>query len=203
MQKLIVLVVGAVWLAVLVPPMLRSRGESRPNSSVDHFRRNLAVLQKSAPGSVNPLRSMGRPLAGPKPGLQNAYARAAMRRNPTDPRLRRSGFEQARPLESWEHADERDHSAPLQRRSEARAARPSHREVTRRKREQVVRILVTLSAASAVLAALSKSTKLVYLCAVCVLSLIGYCAMLLRMRREPSGHSGYGQYATDGYRRPY
>jgi hypothetical protein len=199
MQKLIVLVVGAVWLAVLVPPMLRSRGEGRPNSSVDHFRRNLAILQKSAPARVNPLQSMSRPLAGNKPGLQNAYARAAMRRNPTDPRLRRSGFEQARPLEDHEG---RDQSAPLQRRSEARAERPSHREATRRRREQIVRMLVTLSAGSAVLAALSKSTKLVYLCAMCVLALLGYCAMLLRLRREGGAYAA-GGYAADGYRRPY
>lgn len=211
MQKLIVLVVGAVWLAVLLPPMLRSRGEGRPNSSVDHFRRNLAVLQKSAPARVHPLQSMSRPLAGSRPGLpgapgarqsmQGAYARAAMRRNPTDPRLRRSGFDQQRAFDSHEQFDERDHSAPLQRRSDARSQRPSHREARRRKREQIVRILVTLSAASAILAALSHSTKLVYLCAVCILTLLGYCAMLLRMRRDAGAYGN--AYATDGYRRPY
>ena len=48
---------------------------------------------------------------------------------------------------------------------------------------------------------LSHSTKLVYLCAVCILTLLGYCAMLLRMRREAGVYSN--AYATDGYRRPY
>lgn len=74
MQKLILLVVAAAWFAVLVPPLLRSRMERRPGSSVTDFRRQLSTLQRSAPvhrGAV-PVRMMARPLvpAGTRPVLR-------------------------------------------------------------------------------------------------------------------------------------
>ncbi|MEY4372885.1 MAG: hypothetical protein RL219_1654 [Actinomycetota bacterium] len=198
MQTLVLLVVGAIWLVVLVPPLLRNRGESRPTSSVDHFRRNLAVLQQSAPPRINPLQSMGRPLTGTRQGLSSAYARAALKRTPTDPRLRRADLplerrdinlvaaQPARPVR-------RDDTSPLERRDDTRAV--SRREMLRRRREQTVRMLFTLSVTTAVLAFLAKSPALIYACAICVLSLFGYCAMLLRRRREAD------LYAAQAYRR--
>jgi len=74
MQKLILLVVAAAWFAVLVPPLLRSRFERRPGSSVTDFRRQLSTLQRSGPvqRSVVPVRMMARPLvpAGQRPALR-------------------------------------------------------------------------------------------------------------------------------------
>jgi len=204
MQKLILLIVGATWLVVLVPPLLRSRGENRPTSSVDLFRRNLAVLQQSAPPRINPLQSMGRPLTGSRQGLTNAYGRAAMKRNPTDPRLRRIDAPLARrdgisapanytsPSGARTHHSE-DATAPLQRRSETRAT--SHHQMMRRRREQTVRTLFVFSIATAVLAFLAKSPALIYVCALGVLALFGYCAKLLRLRREAE------LYAAQGYSR--
>ena len=204
MQKLILLIVGATWLVVLLPPFLRSRGENRPTSSVDHFRRNLAVLQQSAPPRMNPLQSMGRPLAGGRQGLTDAYSRAALKRNPTDPRLRRTDVPLARrdgvsvtvnrpgaPL-GRVHQPE-DATAPLQRRSETRSI--GRHEMMRRRREQTVRTLVVFSIATAVLAFLAKSPALIYVCALSVLALFGYCAKLLRLRREAE------LYAAQGYSR--
>jgi hypothetical protein len=64
MAKLVLLVVGAAWAAVLLPPMLRSRVDNRPNSSVTDFRRQLSKLQATAaPHHRNSMRAMGRPLA--------------------------------------------------------------------------------------------------------------------------------------------
>lgn len=204
MQKLILLIVGAAWLVVLVPPLLRSRGENRPTSSVDLFRRNLAVLQQSAPPRINPLQSMGRPLTGGRQGLTNAYTRAAMKRNPTDPRLRRIDAPLPRrdgitaptnhTAASGAHTHHsEDATAPLQRRSETRAT--SHHQLMRRRREQTVRTLFVFSIATAVLAFLAKSPALIYVCALGVLALFGYCAKLLRLRREAE------LYAAQGYSR--
>lgn len=204
MQRLVLLIVGATWLVVLVPPLLRSRGENRPTSSVDLFRRNLAVLQQSAPPRINPLQSMGRPLTGGRQGLTNAYARAAMKRNPTDPRLRRTDAPLARrdgisaPTNHTAASGTRTHhsedaTAPLQRRSETRAT--SRHQLMRRRREQTVRTLFVFSIASAVLAFLAKSPALIYVCALSVLALFGYCAKLLRLRREAE------LYAAQGYSR--
>ena len=187
MQKLVLLVVGAVWLAVLVPPLLRSRGESRPNSSVDHFRRHLAILQKTTPSRLHSMQSMARPLAGGSPGTAGSYTRAAMRRSPSDPRLRRSNYGAAMSGHDT-HA-----TAQLQRRSQSHPR--SHRALLRRRREQVVRVLVFLSTTSAILAFLAKSPMLIYACAFSTLSLIGYCAMLLRLRRDAE------LYAMDRWQR--
>ena len=71
MQQLIILVVAAAWVAVLIPPMLRSRVDNRPNSSVTDFRRQLNRLQSSTPqrGGV---RYMGRGLAQSSPLARQA-----------------------------------------------------------------------------------------------------------------------------------
>jgi hypothetical protein len=194
MQKVVLLIVGATWLAVLVPPLLRSRGQNRPTSSVDHFRRNLAVLQQSAPQRINPLQSIGRPLTGGRPSLSDAYARAAMKRNPTDPRLRRTEVPLARRADLMAPAHiQAVRPGALQRRSETRAL--SRHALLRRRREQTVRTLLVLSISTALLALLAKSPGLVYVCALCVLSLFAYCAKLLRLRREAE------VYAAQGYRR--
>jgi len=67
-SRLVLIVVAAAWAAVLLPPLLRSRMESRPDTSVSSFRRQLTSLQRSTP-AMSPMRSMARPLAGsPRPG---------------------------------------------------------------------------------------------------------------------------------------
>lgn len=69
MGKIILLVIVAAWGAVLVPPLLRGRQDSRPGSSVMDFRRQLSTLQRSdSLRHGSPMRSMSRPLA-PSPGI--------------------------------------------------------------------------------------------------------------------------------------
>src|SRR5829696_2632740 len=63
MGQLVLLVVAAAWAAVLVPPLLRSRIENRPNSSVSDFRDQLSSLQRAMPARGVAMRSMARPLA--------------------------------------------------------------------------------------------------------------------------------------------
>ncbi len=63
MAKLVLLVVAAAWAAVLIPPMLRSRVDNRPNSSVTDFRRQLSTLQGTATNGRGGMRTIGRPLA--------------------------------------------------------------------------------------------------------------------------------------------
>ena len=82
MAQLILLVVAAAWLAVLIPPMLRSRVENRPNSSVTDFRRQLTKLQHTATPPRRAVRGMGRPLA-PSP-----LSRPAAAGRPGQPTLR-------------------------------------------------------------------------------------------------------------------
>ena len=63
MGQLVLLVVAAAWAAVLVPPLLRSRIENRPNSSVTDFANQLSSLQRAMPPRGVAMRSMARPLA--------------------------------------------------------------------------------------------------------------------------------------------
>lgn len=82
MAQLILLVVAAAWLAVLIPPMLRSRVENRPNSSVTDFRRQLTKLQHTATPPRGAVRTMGRPLA------QSPLSRPVANGRPGQPTLR-------------------------------------------------------------------------------------------------------------------
>lgn len=82
MAQLILLVVAAAWLAVLIPPMLRSRVENRPNSSVTDFRRQLTKLQNTATPPRGAVRAMGRPLA------QSPLSRPVAVGRPGQPQLR-------------------------------------------------------------------------------------------------------------------
>ena len=85
MGELVLLVVAAAWAAVLIPPLLRSRIENRPNSSVTDFRRQLNKLQGAVPHRAGgPMRGIARPLAqsplqrpaaGGRPGVQPAQLR--------------------------------------------------------------------------------------------------------------------------------
>ena len=63
---MIVLILTLMWGVVLVPPLLRSRNEGRPSSSVVSFRRQLSTLQRTGPSTIGrmPARSAGRN-AGP------------------------------------------------------------------------------------------------------------------------------------------
>ena len=92
MGELVLLAVAAAWAAVLIPPLLRSRIENRPNSSVTDFRRQLNRLQSTVPSRASgPMRGMARPLAqsplqrpaaAGRPGMQAAQLRRGGGRPP-------------------------------------------------------------------------------------------------------------------------
>ena len=68
MSKLILLIVGAAWMAVLLPPVVRARLNGSPSNSVNDFRRQLYSLENSGPRRPqNQLRGMARPLAPSSP----------------------------------------------------------------------------------------------------------------------------------------
>ena len=149
MSKIVLLVVGAAWAAVLLPPLLRSRVDNRPNSSVVDFRRRLSTLQRTVPArSVSPLRSMARPLVqspariGPRShgGVPGAVRIADVSRPPAAPanvaRLQRrtadATVRQHRPVASARRA-------PVTPARRTAAARPSTaRERVRQRRQNVL-----------------------------------------------------------------
>lgn len=47
---LVLVILAVIWAAVLVPPYLQSRRETRPGDSIATFRTQLSVLERTTPG---------------------------------------------------------------------------------------------------------------------------------------------------------
>jgi hypothetical protein len=202
MGELVLLVVAAAWAAVLIPPLLRSRIENRPNSSVTDFRRQLNKLQSTVPSRANgPMRGMARPLA-PSPLQRPA---AGGRPGAAPPQMRRAGggtrSHGGRAAQSATLAPARDtvprrrsHGDPTggQPRPQQRGHRQAHvarhqlsgSEVMRRRRSNMMFMLVVASAATLFLAATTKSTAMLYLFAASFLALCGYLYLLSQARQR-------------------
>jgi hypothetical protein len=54
----VLLVLAVIWAAVLVPPFVRARSESRPADSIGNFRRQLYVLERTGPVVVPAANSL-------------------------------------------------------------------------------------------------------------------------------------------------
>jgi hypothetical protein len=196
MAQLVLLVVAAAWAAVLIPPMLRSRVDNRPSSSVTDFRRQLSTLQ----GTSNPrMRTIGRPLA-PSPLQRPAAAgrpgqphhRQAALHGSTSTRSRAGAprqTEQAtfRTHGGGDHAHRQTHMARPHR---AAAPASSPRTETRRRRSNVLFVLIVTTACTLFLAATSSSTVMLYVFALSFLALCGYVYLLAQLRQRES--SGWG-----------
>lgn len=206
MAKLVLLVVAAAWAAVLLPPMLRSRVENRPNSSVTDFRRQLSTLQSTSMPSRGGLRTIGRPLAqsplqrpaaAGRPG-QPAHAhhrQASLHSGVTSTPQRAS-----RSIEARNQPQFRSHGDPtgghhrqthMDRQATAsRAQRPREGSDVRRRRTNVLFLLVISTACTLFLAATTASTVMLYVFALSFLALCGYVYLLAQLRqREVSGWS--------------
>jgi len=95
----VLLILAALWAALLVPPYLRNRAENRPADSIGDFRHQLRVLQRTGPSSVAPANRLFGPApsvppyapyaAGFRPaGLGRPMSSAAMRRRAQQRRRR-------------------------------------------------------------------------------------------------------------------
>lgn len=192
MSQVILLIVGAMWAAVLLPPLLRSKID-RPQSSVDVFRRQLHTLQNGAPQrggyrqpvsyprGAAPMRAMSRPFA-PAP---------TQRRQPSI----RSAAPQAPGVRS--HHNTLSAGIPRSAGMQSAAAYGmSPRELVRRRRQNVFYAVLSANAASLFLAFTTGSTLMIYVFALAFLGLIGYCYMLAQMRQQQVSR----QYRRSYYR---
>jgi hypothetical protein len=154
MQPVVLLAVAAVWAAVIIPPLLRSREQNRPNSSVTDFRRQLSTLQRSVPTrTMVPMRGMARPLTQAPP---------AGRMHGHPGQVRRV-------------------AAPVGH-TQVHLHRVSQRDLVRRRRANVLFTLVLGVFITGFLAATTDSRAMVYAFAVAFVSLCGYCYKLVQLR---------------------
>jgi hypothetical protein len=200
MAQLVLLVVAAAWAAVLIPPMLRSRVENRPNSSVTDFRRQLSTLQST---STPPrMRTMGRPLAQSplqrpaamgRPG-HPAHRQAALhgstatRQRTGAPRSADATPPGGQPAFRTHGNHEHAHRQTHMDRPHAPARTADPRADVRRRRSNVLFLLVVTTACTLFLAATTSSTVLLYAFALAFLALCGYVYLLAQLRqRETAG----------------
>ena len=168
MSKLILIIVGAAWLAVLLPPMVRAKLHGSPSSSVSNFRRQLNSLESSGGRSQQgQLRNMARPLA-PSQQYRSAAQRTSRPQqgalsNITGALIRPQGV--------------RHHRAPAMLNPQA---------MVRQRRQNLVVGMAVVTGISLFLAFTTGSNAFIYLFTVGLLALCGYCYVLvqLRIKRE-------------------
>ena len=168
MSKLILIIVGAAWLAVLLPPMVRAKLHGSPSNSVSNFRRQLNSLESSGGRSQQgQLRNMARPLA-PSQQYRGATARTSRPQqgalsNLTGALIRPEGV--------------RHHRAPALLNPQA---------MVRQRRQNLVVGMAVVTGISLFLAFTTGSSAFIYLFTVSLLALCGYCYVLvqLRIKRE-------------------
>jgi len=168
MSKLILIIVGAAWLAVLLPPMVRAKLHGSPSSSVSNFRRQLNSLESSGGRSQQgQLRNMARPLA-PSQQFRSAAQRTSRPQqgalsNLTGALIRPEGV--------------RHHRAPAMLTPQA---------MVRQRRQNLVVGMAVVTGISLFLAFTTGSSAFIYLFTVSLLALCGYCYVLvqLRIKRE-------------------
>lgn len=157
MGELVLLILAAAWAAVLLPPLMRSRFENRPNSSVTDFHRQLSRLQGSVPPRASgSLRTAGRPLAP---------SQRSMAQRPQSAQRQR-----------------RVHGLP----GEAAPSRMSPAEMQRRRRTNLLVALALTTASLLFLAATTKSAAMLYLFSFSFLALCGYLYLLVSLRQRAS-----------------
>ncbi len=204
MGKIILLAVAAAWAAVLLPPLLRSRMENRPGSSVTDFRRQLSTLQRTVPTrTLTPMRGMARPLAPSplqRPAATGRPGQPAARSHAGHDRLG-SGHDRLshdRDLAYGGELRRRDHgAAPLHHSSARRGV--SRREIVRRRRANVLFALAMSNVVTLFLAATTKSSSMVYAFALAFVSLCGYVYKLAQLRqyeRDGAQYDGYWSHAA-------
>lgn len=197
MGQLVLLVVAAAWAAVLIPPLLRSRVENRPNSSVTDFRKQLNRLQSTVPARAGgSLRPVGRPLA-PSPMQRSAGRHGPAHRAHVEPR-HRSHRAEMREASVRRHAEP---AASHRAHRQTQVRRPNPAQDLRRRRANVLFVLVLTTAATLFLAATTKATGMLYLFALAFLALCGYVYLLSQIRQReqqrgwpanwPAEHSGH------------
>lgn len=208
MTKIVFLGVVAAWAAVLLPPLLRSRGDNRPGSSVSDFNRQLSSLQRSVPTrGMAPMRSMARPLAqspmtrpvaaghrgsGSQSNVDTSFvARQQMHAGTTQrPAHRRVHGEPGAVVETF--------TPELSRREAARPVATrrtiTNREETRRRRANILFMLVMASVATLFLAATTHAKPMMYSFLVSSVALCCYCYKLIQLR-QVEREKQYGEQA--------
>lgn len=195
MGQVVLLVVAAAWAAVLLPPLLRSRLENRPNSSVLDFRNQLSSLQRAVPTRGVAVRSMGRSLAPSMLSRPAAAGRPDARNGARTSGVVSSRMAPTSPTTRPTRRDVRMQEATLRPRqhggaSDARLAAgiaSTRAAEAKRRRANVLFLLVLTTVCAGFLAATTDSKGMVYLFALSMVALGGYVYLLVTINQQQFG----------------
>lgn len=157
---MVLVILAVMWVVVLVPPLLRSRQDSRPSDSVVSFRRQLSTLQRTGPQ----LRSAGQ--ASP---VRAVYPAGAVRPRTARPDARPSG----RTTGYGAYGSAPGPAHPV------RSLRPS----ARQRRRNVLFTLATFAGGTLLLAVASGNRTVWYVHIVADVLVLGYVYLLVQMRK--------------------
>ena len=204
MGQVVLLVVAAAWAAVLLPPLLRSRLENRPNSSVLDFRNQLSSLQRAVPTRGVSVRSMGRSLAPSMLSRPAASGRPDTRNGARVNGVVSSRMAPTSPTTRPARRDARMQEATLRPRQHGAAADPrmaaalasSRAAETKRRRANILFLLVLTTVCAGFLAATTDSKAMVYLFAVSMVALGGYVYLLVTINQQSPQYGERNDYAV-------
>jgi hypothetical protein len=170
---LVLVILAVMWVLVLVPPLLRSRSDGRPNHSISSFQRQLRTLQRT--GGV-PARGSVTYLRGTAPVGRQA---------------------QSRPIyaDDGRYGDDGYGYAP--RRGPVSSARyaAARREAMRRRRQNVLLTLVAATFGTGVLAFGMEITSLTWVFVACSAALVVYLLLLVQIRKAEDLRAGRGSWS--------
>lgn len=197
MDQVLLLVVAAVWAAVLLPPLIRSRLENRPNSSVLDFRNQLSSLQRAMPTRGVAVRSMGRSLVPSTLSRPAAPGRPGTRSNARADGVVSSRLAPTSPTTRPSRRDQRLYEASLRPRqhggggggggSDVRVGQTpvgSRAAEAKRRRANVLFLLVLTSVCTGFLAATTDSKAMVYVFAISMVALGGFVYLLVSLNQQ-------------------
>ena len=175
MTLLVLVILAVMWVVVLVPPLLRSRQDSRPSDSVVSFRRQLSTLQRTGPQ----LRPVGRAQAVARSGARSLAS--------VGPRVGRSNYA---PSYGYGQGGAYGYGKAARTSFGAGSYRMS-KVAARRRRQNILFILAVAAAGTLLLALGSASTPVWYAHVVVDVLLAGYVYLLVQMRKvEEHRHRG-------------
>lgn len=163
---MVLAVLAVIWGVVLIPPYLRSRAESRPGDSIGSFRRQLGVLQRTAPLAISPAHRLNGRSVARGPALPAGLGRVRM-----------APLSVANPAHAVHYgpvAPGGQMNGPL--------ARPYAVSSARRRRREVFKALLVAMGGTLVLGAIPALRGLWAVHVVVDLAFIGYVALLVRLR---------------------
>ena len=194
MTPLVLVILAVMWVLVLVPPLLRSRTDGRPNHSISSFQRQLRTLQRTGRsprhGTVTYLRSQPAGRRGPAGSSLGRYADDDEYGYGYDDEYDRY------PTQAPRHAPQPAYRAPVGR---SRGYAAVQREAMRRRRMNVLLLLAGGTAFTGILAFGMGMTGLRWVAVACGVALVLYVVLLVQMRRAAelrSYRSGWSRMAA-------